>query len=81
MLKVGLTGGIGAGKSEVSRLFVSYGAVLIDADKIAREVVGPAAAPPAPPWGGGGPPGAHPGGAPGPPPRGAPRLGPPRERG
>ncbi|HEY9368580.1 dephospho-CoA kinase [Streptomyces sp.] len=41
MLTVGLTGGIGAGKSEVSRLFVSYGAVLIDADKIAREVVEP----------------------------------------
>ncbi|MET9376536.1 dephospho-CoA kinase [Streptomyces sp. NPDC002992] len=41
MLKVGLTGGIGAGKSAVSRLLVSYGAVLIDADKIAREVVEP----------------------------------------
>jgi dephospho-CoA kinase len=41
MLKVGLTGGIGAGKSEVSRLLESYGAVLIDADKIAREVVAP----------------------------------------
>ncbi|MGW5419055.1 dephospho-CoA kinase [Streptomyces sp. NPDC003943] len=41
MLKVGLTGGIGAGKSEVSRLLVSYGAVLIDADRIAREVVEP----------------------------------------
>ncbi|MGX1883950.1 dephospho-CoA kinase [Streptomyces sp. NPDC055287] len=41
MLKVGLTGGIGAGKSEVSRLLVTYGAVLIDADKIAREVVEP----------------------------------------
>lgn len=41
MLKVGLTGGIGAGKSEVSRLLVSLGAVLIDADKIAREVVEP----------------------------------------
>lgn len=41
MLTVGLTGGIGAGKSEVSRLLVSYGAVLIDADKIAREVVEP----------------------------------------
>ncbi|MEV0739892.1 dephospho-CoA kinase [Streptomyces sp. NPDC050549] len=39
MLKVGLTGGIGAGKSEVSRLLVGYGAVLIDADRIAREVV------------------------------------------
>ncbi|URM91773.1 dephospho-CoA kinase [Streptomyces sp. MRC013] len=41
MLTVGLTGGIGAGKSEVSRLLVSYGAVLVDADKIAREVVEP----------------------------------------
>ncbi|MDG4863306.1 dephospho-CoA kinase [Streptomyces sp. T-3] len=41
MLKVGLTGGIGAGKSEVSRLLDSYGAVLIDADRIAREVVEP----------------------------------------
>ncbi|MDX6361062.1 MAG: dephospho-CoA kinase [Streptomyces sp.] len=41
MLKVGLTGGIGAGKSEVSRLFVEHGAVLIDADRIAREVVAP----------------------------------------
>ncbi|MET8632094.1 dephospho-CoA kinase [Streptomyces sp. NPDC004096] len=39
MLKVGLTGGIGAGKSEVSRLLVECGAVLIDADRIAREVV------------------------------------------
>ncbi|GGW18806.1 dephospho-CoA kinase [Streptomyces capoamus] len=41
MLTVGLTGGIGAGKSEVSRLFVRHGAVLIDADRIAREVVAP----------------------------------------
>lgn len=41
MLKVGLTGGIGAGKSEVSRLLSGYGAVLIDADRIAREVVAP----------------------------------------
>ncbi|MFI5566168.1 dephospho-CoA kinase [Streptomyces sp. NPDC051740] len=41
MLKVGLTGGIGAGKSEVSRLLVECGAVLIDADRIAREVVEP----------------------------------------
>jgi dephospho-CoA kinase len=41
MLKVGLTGGIGAGKSEVSRLLASYGAVLVDADLIAREVVAP----------------------------------------
>ncbi|MFI0152828.1 dephospho-CoA kinase [Streptomyces lydicus] len=41
MVKVGLTGGIGAGKSEVSRLLGSYGAVVVDADKIAREVVEP----------------------------------------
>ncbi|RMI87304.1 dephospho-CoA kinase [Streptomyces sp. ZS0098] len=41
MLTVGLTGGIGAGKSEVSRLLVERGAVLIDADRIAREVVEP----------------------------------------
>ncbi|MFJ4875939.1 dephospho-CoA kinase, partial [Streptomyces sp. NPDC088745] len=43
MLRVGLTGGIGAGKSEVSRLLASYGAVVVDADRIAREVVGPRA--------------------------------------
>lgn len=41
MLKVGLTGGIGAGKSEVSQLLARYGAVLIDSDRIAREVVEP----------------------------------------
>ncbi|MCX2969003.1 MULTISPECIES: dephospho-CoA kinase [Streptomyces] len=41
MLSVGLTGGIGAGKSEVARLLASYGAVVVDADRIAREVVEP----------------------------------------
>jgi dephospho-CoA kinase len=41
MLTVGLTGGIGAGKSEVARLLASYGAVLVDSDRIAREVVEP----------------------------------------
>lgn len=41
MVKVGLTGGIGAGKSEVSRLFAECGAVIVDADRIAREVVEP----------------------------------------
>ncbi|MEV2247137.1 dephospho-CoA kinase [Streptomyces sp. NPDC049970] len=41
MLKVGLTGGIGAGKSEVSLLLARHGAVVIDADRIAREVVEP----------------------------------------
>jgi len=44
MLTVGLTGGIGAGKSEVSRLLVRAGAVLVDADRIAREVVAPGTA-------------------------------------
>lgn len=41
MLRIGLTGGIGAGKSEVSRRLAAQGAVLIDADAIAREVVAP----------------------------------------
>jgi dephospho-CoA kinase len=41
MLNVGLTGGIGAGKSEVTRLLASYGATVVDADRIAREVVEP----------------------------------------
>lgn len=38
---MGLTGGIGAGKSEVARRLVAHGAVLIDADVLAREVVAP----------------------------------------
>ena len=41
MLKVGLTGGIGSGKSTVSSLLSSYGAVIVDSDLIAREVVEP----------------------------------------
>jgi dephospho-CoA kinase len=41
MRKIGLTGGIGAGKSAVSQLLVSCGAVLVDSDLIAREVVAP----------------------------------------
>jgi dephospho-CoA kinase len=41
VLRVGLTGGIAAGKSEVSRLLAAQGAVVIDADVIAREVVAP----------------------------------------
>lgn len=41
MLVVGLTGGIGAGKSTVSRLLAERGAVIVDADLIAREVVEP----------------------------------------
>jgi dephospho-CoA kinase len=41
VLAVGLTGGIGSGKSTVADLLVEHGAVLIDADRIAREVVAP----------------------------------------
>ncbi len=41
MLVVGLTGGIGSGKSAVSRLFEDYGVPVIDADHVAREVVEP----------------------------------------
>jgi dephospho-CoA kinase len=41
VLRVGLTGGIGSGKSEVSRRLAARGAVLIDADVAAREVVAP----------------------------------------
>jgi dephospho-CoA kinase len=41
MLRIGLTGGIGAGKSTVSLRLVQLGATLVDADQIAREVVAP----------------------------------------
>lgn len=41
MLRVGLTGGIGSGKTEVGRRLVRHGAVLIDSDVLAREVVAP----------------------------------------
>jgi len=41
MLAVGLTGGIGSGKSAVADLLVERGAVLIDADQVARQVVEP----------------------------------------
>ena len=44
MKKVGLTGGIGAGKSTVARLLASRGAVIVDSDAIAREVVAPGTA-------------------------------------
>jgi dephospho-CoA kinase len=40
-LKVGLTGGIASGKSEVSRRLAAYGAEVIDADALAREAVAP----------------------------------------
>ncbi|WP_216206886.1 dephospho-CoA kinase [Amycolatopsis aidingensis] len=41
MLRVGLTGGIGAGKSTVANRLAEHGAVLIDADALARQVVEP----------------------------------------
>lgn len=41
MLLVGLTGGIGSGKSAVARGFAERGATVIDADQVAREVVQP----------------------------------------
>ena len=41
MLAVGLTGGIGSGKSAVAEGLVERGAVLIDADQVARDVVAP----------------------------------------
>jgi dephospho-CoA kinase len=41
MLAVGLTGGIGSGKSAVADLLVDRGAILIDADQVARDVVAP----------------------------------------
>ncbi|WP_132880461.1 dephospho-CoA kinase [Tamaricihabitans halophyticus] len=44
MLRVGLTGGIGAGKSTIANRLAEHGAVLIDSDQIAREVVEPGSA-------------------------------------
>jgi dephospho-CoA kinase len=41
VLRIGLTGGIGSGKSTVSALLADRGAVVIDSDRIAREVVQP----------------------------------------
>jgi dephospho-CoA kinase len=41
VLAVGLTGGIGSGKSAVADLLVAKGAKLIDADQVARDVVAP----------------------------------------
>lgn len=41
MLLVGLTGGIGSGKSTVGRLLAERGAVVIEADRLARDVVEP----------------------------------------
>ena len=41
MLRIGLTGGIGAGKSALSATFAECGGIIVDGDVIAREVVQP----------------------------------------
>ena len=41
MVRIGLTGGIGSGKSTVAALLAERGARVVDADRIAREVVAP----------------------------------------
>lgn len=41
MLRIGLTGGIGSGKSTVAALFAHHGAPVIDADEIAKQLVAP----------------------------------------
>jgi dephospho-CoA kinase len=41
VLRIGLTGGIGAGKSTAAEELAAHGAVIIDADLLAREVVAP----------------------------------------
>jgi dephospho-CoA kinase len=41
MIRLGLTGGIGSGKSTVAGMLAERGAVVIDADQIARDLVGP----------------------------------------
>ncbi|CCE22376.1 dephospho-CoA kinase [Methylotuvimicrobium alcaliphilum] len=41
MLKIGLTGGIGSGKTTIANLFAELNVPVIDADEIAREVVAP----------------------------------------
>ena len=40
-MRVGLTGGIGSGKSEVARIFEELGAFIVDTDVLAREAVAP----------------------------------------
>lgn len=44
MLRIGLTGGIGSGKSTVADLFAAHGVPVIDTDVIARQLVAPGSA-------------------------------------
>jgi dephospho-CoA kinase len=44
MKRIGLTGGIGSGKSTVARMLAERGAVVVDADQISRELVEPGGA-------------------------------------
>ncbi len=44
MVSIGLTGGVGSGKSTVARLLAERGAFVVDADAVAREVVAPGSA-------------------------------------
>jgi len=44
VLRIGLTGGIASGKSTVAQLFAAHGVPILDADRIAREVVAPGSA-------------------------------------
>lgn len=41
MLRIGLTGGIGSGKSSVASALAAHGAVIVDADRLARQVIAP----------------------------------------
>lgn len=41
MLIVGLTGGIGAGKSSVAQLLAGHGAAVVDVDALGREIIAP----------------------------------------
>jgi len=43
-IRVGLTGGIGAGKTEAAKIFAALGALVINADSLAREAVAPGGA-------------------------------------
>ena len=43
-MRIGLTGGIGSGKSTVAAMLVSHGACLVDTDAIARSLTGPGGA-------------------------------------